>query len=79
MKSMGKIVLLTASPETVYKRLLCEAETRPLLTGRFSPEEIRHMQDVRRKYYEEAQDFTVATDERTVEDIAREIQSWVNW
>ena len=79
MKSMGKIVLLTASPETVYKRLLCEAETRPLLSGRFSPEEIRHMQDVRRKYYEEAQDFTVATDERTVEDIAREIQSWVNW
>ena len=79
MKSMGKIVLLTASPETVYQRLLGEAGTRPLLSERFSPEEIRHMQDARRKYYEEAQDFTVTTDGRTVEEIAREIQSRVNW
>ena len=79
MKSLGRIVLLTASPETVYQRLLNEAETRPNLAGRFSPEGILQLQNARREYYEEAQDHTVATDGRTVEDIARDIQSRLNW
>ena len=79
MKSIGKIVLLTASPETVYQRLLNEAWTRPNLSGRFSPEGILHLQNARREYYEAAQDITVATEGRTVEDIARDIQSRLNW
>lgn len=79
MKSLGKIVLLTASPETVYQRLLNEAETRPNLSGRFSPEGILQLQNARREYYEAAQDITVATDGRAVEDIARDIWSRLNW
>ena len=79
MKSIGKIVLLTVSPETVYQRLLNEAETRPNLSGRFSPEGILQLQNARREYYEAAQDITVATDGRAVEDIARDILSRLNW
>lgn len=79
MKSIGRIVLLTASAETVYQRLLNEAETRPILSGHFSPEGILHLQNARREHYEEAQDITIATDGRTVEDIARDIKSRINW
>ncbi|MBR3170632.1 MAG: type I 3-dehydroquinate dehydratase [Lachnospiraceae bacterium] len=79
MKSIGKILLLTASPETVYQRLRSEAEIRPVLSGRFSPEGILHLQNARREYYETAQDITVPTDGRTVEDIARDIRSRLNW
>ncbi|MBR3153430.1 MAG: type I 3-dehydroquinate dehydratase [Lachnospiraceae bacterium] len=79
MKSIGKIVLLTASPETVYQRLLNEADTRPNLSGRFSTEGILQLQNARREYYEAAQDITVATDGRAVEDIARDILSRLNW
>jgi shikimate kinase len=79
MKSIGKILLLTASPETVYHRLLGEAETRPVLLGRFSPEGILHLQNARREYYEAAQDITVATDGRTVDDIVHDIKSRINW
>ena len=79
MKSIGKIVLLTASPETVYQRLLNEAEARPVLSGRFSPEGILHLQNARREYYEAAQDITVETDGKTVEDIVHDIKSRINW
>ena len=79
MKSIGKILLLTVSAETVYQRLRSEAEIRPVLSGRFSPEGILHLQNARREYYETAQDITVPTDGRTVEDIARDIRSRLNW
>lgn len=79
MKSLGKIVLLSASPETVYQRLLGEADTRPNLSGRFSPEGILNLQNARREYYEVAQDITVTTDGRTVEDVAGDIKTPLNW
>ena len=79
MKSIGKIVLLTASPETVYQRLLGEAKTRPVLSGRFSPEGILLLQNARREYYEAAQDITVATDGRAAAEIAHDIKDRINW
>ncbi len=79
MKGLGKIVLLTAKPETVYERLQGEAEERPILSGRFTPEGIANLQEERREYYMEAQDVTIATDDRTIADIANEIINIIGW
>ena len=72
MKQSGTIVLLTARPETVYERVRANTD-RPLLNGRMSVEGIAELMEKRQKIYAAACDFSVITDERSPEDIAREI------
>lgn len=79
MKSLGKVVLLTAEPETVYERLLHEADMRPVLAGRFTVEGIRSLGNARMDFYNEARDFAVATDGKTAADIAGEILELLQW
>lgn len=77
MKSMGKIVLLTAEPETIYERVKNSTE-RPLLNGNMNVEYIAKMIGERRPRYEAAADIAVATDGRNASEICAEILKRTN-
>lgn len=72
MKTCGKIVLLTAAPETIYKRVKDSTE-RPVLNGNMNLSYIEELMEKRRPKYEAAADVTVATDGKTAEEICTEI------
>ncbi len=72
MKGCGKIVLLTASPQTVLERV-GESQERPILNGNMNVEYIGQLMEKRRELYEAAADFIVATDGKDVDAICREI------
>ena len=72
MKKNGKVVLLTASPETILKRVSGN-NNRPLLKGKKNPADIQALMEQRRPFYEAAADLSVSTDGKTVEAICREI------
>lgn len=72
MKKNGKIVLLTASPETILKRVRYD-ESRPLLKGRKTIQGISELMDVRRPKYEAAADIIVSTDGCSIHEIAEKI------
>lgn len=72
MKKMGKVVLLTAEPETIYERVKDSTE-RPVLNGNMNLEYIRDLMEKRRPRYEKAADFSVVTDGKDAEEICIEI------
>lgn len=72
MKEKGRIILLSAQPETVYARVK-NSHNRPLLEGNMNVSYIKDLMDKRQKLYERAADFQVKTDGRTAEDIGEEI------
>ena len=72
MKECGKIVLLTAEPETIYERVKDSTE-RPVLNGNMNVGYIESLMEKRRPKYEAAADVTIATDGKTSEEISGEI------
>ena len=72
MKESGKIVLLTATPQTIYERIK-DSTDRPVLNGHMNVEYIRELMEKRREKYEAAADLIVATDDRSIEEICKEI------
>lgn len=72
MRDMGTIVLLTASPETIYNRVKGSTE-RPVLNGHMNVEYIEDLMEKRRPRYEAAADLVVSTDGKSVKEICREI------
>lgn len=72
MQSLGKVVLLTAAPETVYERVKNNVD-RPLLQDHMETDYIRELMERRMPFYERAADIQVATDNRMICDIAKEI------
>ncbi len=72
MKKSGKVVLLTASPETVYERVK-DSRERPILNQNMSVEYIAALQEKRRALYEAAADIVVATDGKSPAEIGDEI------
>ncbi len=72
MKKSGRVVWLTATPETVYGRIKNSTD-RPVLNGNMNVEYIAGLMEKRRAFYEAAADITVATDGRTREEICGEI------
>ncbi|MBO5371417.1 MAG: shikimate kinase [Lachnospiraceae bacterium] len=72
MKESGKIVFLTATPETIYERVKDSTE-RPILNGNMNVEYIRELMEKRRAKYEAAADIIVATDGKSAEEICSEI------
>lgn len=76
MKKNGQILLLTASPETIYERVKNSTQ-RPLLNSDMSVEHIRELIERRREKYEMAADFVIATDDKTIEEICKEIRGKV--
>lgn len=72
MKKSGTIVLLTATPETVYKRVR-HSKDRPILNGNMNVDYIASLMEKRRAAYEAACDIRVVTDNKRPENIAEEI------
>lgn len=72
MKKSGKIVLLTAKPETILERVK-DDDNRPLLRGNKNVEFISDMMKKRLPKYEGAADVIIHTDGKQVEEICKEI------
>lgn len=72
MKESGKIILLSAKPETIYDRLK-DSDDRPLLHGNMNVPFITEMIEKRRPRYESAADFTVKVDGKNLDAICKEI------
>lgn len=61
MKKNGKVVLLTATPQTILERVK-DNDDRPLLKNRKNIEGISEMLEIRRSKYEAAADIIIETD-----------------
>lgn len=72
MKQSGKIVFLTATPETILSRVK-DGTDRPLLNGHMNVEYIEQLMEKRRDLYEGAADIKISTDGKTVSQICDEI------
>ena len=72
MKKNGKVVLLTASPETIYERVK-DNNDRPVLQGRKNVAGISELMEQRREKYEAAADIVVNTDDKDVLTICEEL------
>ena len=74
MKKNGRVVLLTASPETIYERVK-DSDERPILNGNKNVEFIADMMEKRREKYEAAADVVIQTDDKTILQISEELIS----
>ncbi len=72
MKRSGKIVFLTADPETVFERVK-NSHDRPVIEKNKNVPFIAALMEQRRGKYEKAADFSVSTDNREPEEICLEI------
>lgn len=72
MKKNGKIVYLTATPETIYERVRYSTD-RPILNGNMNVEYITELMAKRKDLYEAAADIKIATDGKDKETICAEI------
>ena len=72
MKKNGRVVLLTASPETIYERVK-DSKDQPALNGRKDVEAISELMEQRREKYEAAADIVVNTDGKTVQQSCEEM------
>ena len=77
MRKSGKIVYLSAKPETIYERVR-HFHTRPLLEGNMNVDYITQLMDARMPKYLSAADFIVETDGKQAEEISEEIVRKVN-
>ena len=69
MKDNGVVIWLSAEAETIAERL-SGANDRPLLPGDKDVDSIREMLQLRTPYYQSAADFTVVTDDKTIQEVA---------
>ncbi len=77
MKRGGKVVLLRATPETIYERIK-DNHNRPLLEGNMNVEYISKLMEERREKYEAVADIIVEVDDKTTVEVADEIMRRVN-
>ncbi len=72
MRESGKVIWLTAQPETVFERVKNSKE-RPLLNKNMNVDFIRGMMEQRQEKYKAAADLAVATDDKSPDLIVQEI------
>lgn len=72
MKKNGRVVLLTASPETIFDRVK-DSDDRPVLNGRKNVNGISELMEQRREKYEAAADIVINTDNKTVLEVCEEL------
>ena len=77
MRASGKVVYLSAQPETIYERVK-DFHTRPLLEGNMNVPYITELMNKRLLKYLEAADITVAVDGKAAEEICGEILEKIN-
>jgi len=76
MKASGKVVWLTASPQTIHARMQGDATTaarRPALTAAGGLEEIVRLLAQREPIYRQTADFIIDTEGRSPEQLAEEL------
>ena len=76
MRKSGRIILLTASAETIYRRVR-NSPDRPILNNHMNVEFISGLMEKRREAYEAAADFIVETDGKAVLQICEEIREYM--
>ena len=74
MKKNGRVVLLTATPETIYERVK-DSNDRPVLNGRKNVKGISELMEQRREKYEAAADVVIQTDNKSILEISEELIS----
>lgn len=72
MRKSGKIVLLTASPETIYDRVK-DSHDRPVIENNKNVPFISELMEKRRPKYEAAADIIIHTDNKSALEICEEI------
>ncbi len=72
MKKNGKIIYLSASPETIYKRVR-HSTNRPLLNGNMNVAYIKELMEKRLPIYEKAADAVVDVNQKEKAEIVEEI------
>ena len=72
MKKNGKVILLTASPETILERVKNNHD-RPLLENNKNVDFISELMEKRRQKYEAAADVIIRTDGKSAAEICEEI------
>ena len=72
MKKHGRVVLLTATPQSIYERVKDSTE-RPILNQNMSVEFIEGLMEKRRAKYLAAADYVIATDGKELDAICEEI------
>jgi shikimate kinase len=85
LRAAGKVVWLTALPETLHRRMTGDATTatrRPNLTAHGPMEEIAHLLAVREPLYRQTADLTVDTEngspEQLADDILRQLEGMLS-
>jgi shikimate kinase len=81
LKQIGKVVWLTAEPETIARRLAADATTasrRPNLTAAGGLDEIRRALAQRLPLYRESSDAQIDTENKLPADVAAEIQAMIS-
>lgn len=76
MKENGRIVYLSATPETIYHRVRYSTN-RPLLNGNMNVEFISELMERRRAVYESAADIEIITDGLEKKQIVERIKAEV--
>lgn len=74
MKQGGLVLLLTATPQTVLRRVR-HSTHRPLLNGKMNVKAIADLMSQRSQKYKAAADLTVSTDFKSISKICEEILS----
>ena len=72
MKKIGKVVLLTATPETIYSHVK-DSTNRPLLNGNMNIPYIKKLREERAPKYNAAADIVIETDGCTPSQVADKI------
>lgn len=72
MKNGGKIVLLTATPQTILKRVK-NSKDRPILNGNMNIEFITNLMNKRKERYLSVADIIIETDNKGILEICDEI------
>lgn len=72
MRKNGKIIYLSATPETIYKRVR-NSTNRPLLNGNMNVEYIRGLMEKRLSVYENAADIMIDVNNKEKSEIVEEI------
>ena len=72
MKENGKIIYLSATPETIFQRVR-HSTNRPLLNGNMNVEYISSLMEKRLPHYLAAADITIVVDDREKQDVLNDL------
>ena len=81
ISTSGQVVWLQASPATLYQRISCDdqsAASRPKLTDRTGYEEVVSVLAERKPIYERLADFSLDTESLSPDQLAIEINDWLD-